>query len=222
MEAVIYTRVSTDEQATSGLGLEAQLAACRSYCSLRGHSVVGEYSDPAVSGRDDPLTRPGLAALLALESIRALTVVVYSVSRLTRRQSQMWRLLDDRGEFQLRLESATESFDTTSPMGRAMLGMLGVWAQLEADQISQRTKAAFAAKRARGFKLGPKPLEITDPALATKIVGMWQAKHKSYQRIARELNAGGVKTRNGGLWYAKTIRAIVLRCIDAGGQVGPI
>jgi DNA invertase Pin-like site-specific DNA recombinase len=215
MNAVIYTRVSTDEQAASGLGLEAQLAACRGYCALRGHTVVGEYSDPAVSGRDEPLGRPGLAALLALESIREHVVVVYSVSRLTRRQSQMWRLLDDRGDFQLRLESATESFDTTSPMGRAMLGMLGVWAQLEADQVSERTKAAFKAKRARGAKLGPKCLEEVDAPLVARIVGLWREQGANYGHVARTLNEEGLRTRSGAIWYPKTVRAIILRQIAA-------
>src|SRR5579863_4720578 len=121
MKAVLYTRVSTGKQAASGLGLEAQLAECRAHAARKGYDVVAEYTDAAVSGRDAIEKRPGLQAVLAAATRREdVVVVVYSLSRLSRRQSITWRMLDDRGEYRLQVESASEPFDTSTPMGRAM------------------------------------------------------------------------------------------------------
>src|SRR5580658_4520347 len=131
--AVLYTRVSTGKQAASGLGLEAQLAKCRAHALHKGYEVVGEYTDEGISGKDSIASRPGLQAVLAAAAKSDVVVIVYSLSRLSRRQSLTWSLLDDRGEYRLKVESASESFDTSTSMGRAMLGMLSVWATLEAD-----------------------------------------------------------------------------------------
>src|SRR5271166_2681939 len=140
MRAVLYTRVSTGKQAASGLGLEAQIAACRAHAVRKGYKVVGEFTDAAISGKDAIEKRPGLQSVIAAAAKREdVVVVVYSLSRLSRRQSLTWTLLDDRGAYRLQIESASEPFDTSTPMGRAMLGMLGVWSQLEADMCAERT-----------------------------------------------------------------------------------
>jgi DNA invertase Pin-like site-specific DNA recombinase len=206
--AIIYTRVSTEEQAASGLGLEAQESSCRRHCELRGLEVVAVFSDPGVSGRIDPMKRKGfLAAQTLLESILDGVLVVASVSRLTRRQGALWRLIDDAGEVRLRLQSATESFDTSTAMGRAMVGMLGVWAQLEADMISDRTKSALAARRARGFRLGAVPLSETRPEIVDKVGAMHFGDGKSYAKIAFELNLASVPGPRGGKWHISSVRA---------------
>jgi DNA invertase Pin-like site-specific DNA recombinase len=202
-DAVIYARVSTDEQAMSGLGIEAQLATCRAYCSRVDYNVVGEYIDRAVSGRDDPRTRPQLGKLLKLD-LSDTRVVVYSVSRLTRRQSQLWRLLAEDGLYKLRLVSATENFDLGTPMGRAMIGMLGVWAQLEADMTSERTKVALAARRARGHRLGAPPMIEVNPEIVAKIAELHD-EGKSYDCIAFEMNMLGIAGVRGGKWWPSAI-----------------
>ena len=164
MKAVLYTRVSTGKQAASGLGLEAQIAACRAHAQRKGYKVVGEFTDAAISGKDAIDKRPGLQAVLAAAAKHEdVVVVVYSLSRLSRRQSLTWTLLDDRGAYRLQIESASEPFDTSTPMGRAMLGMLGVWSQLEADMCAERTSEALAARRARGLPLGARPLSAERP-----------------------------------------------------------
>lgn len=214
-DALIYLRVSTDEQAVSGLGLEAQEATCRKLCELRGWSVEGVFMDPGVSGRVDPLRRPGFSRLLAKDGwVDGKTVagqhivVVSSLSRLTRRQAHLWNVLDETGLIRLRLISATESFDTTTAMGRAMLGMLGVWAQLEADMISDRTKAALSARKARGFRLGSYPLiDTVSPEVVAKIKAD-RNNGKSYELIALELNLEGALGHKGKRWHGKTVQRL--------------
>jgi site-specific DNA recombinase len=206
MLAILYTRVSTGKQAASGLGLEAQLAACRAHAERKGYQVLGEYTDAAISGRDSVERRPGLKAVVAAAARREdVVVVVYSLSRLSRRQSLTWALLDDRGAYRLQLESASEPFDTSSPMGRAMLGMLGVWSQLEADMCSERTSEALQAKRARGERVGSKPLAEERPEVVRELQALYATGDYTHATLAAELNTRGVPTKRGARWHATTV-----------------
>jgi site-specific DNA recombinase len=222
MKAVLYTRVSTGKQAESGLGLEAQLAACRAHAERKGYEVVGTFTDEAISGKDAVERRPGLQRVIELATKQPdVVVVVYSLSRLSRRQSLTWALLDDRGEYRLQVESASEPFDTSTPMGRAMLGMLGVWSQLEADMVSERTSAALEARRARGHKLGAKSLSEVAPKtvlLVHHLAAMAGATHVS---VAAKLNEHGIPTARGegkGKWHATTVaRVLRMRVPEAEG-----
>lgn len=206
-KCVLYTRVSTGKQAASGLGLEAQLAECRRHAERKGYEVLEVHTDAAISGRDALEKRPGLQAVLAAAAKREdVVVVVYSLSRLSRRQSVTWRLLDDRGEYRLQVESASEPFDTSTPMGKAMLGMLGVWSQLEADMCSERTSAALEARRARGHKLGAKPLAEEKPETALLVRELYATGAYTHASLAEELNARRVTPkREGSQWHATTV-----------------
>src|SRR5580700_2761934 len=95
--AVIYLRVSTARQAAEGIGLDAQEAKCRAHAERMGWPVVAVLRDEGVSGRDGVDDRPGLLATIdAVKANPGAVVVVYSVSRLARRQRLLWNLLDDR------------------------------------------------------------------------------------------------------------------------------
>lgn len=219
---IVYTRVSTAKQATHGIGLEAQLSKCREHCARLGLDVIAEHSDPATSGRDGIEDRPGLQAVLA--SVKAnpgAIVVVYSLSRLGRSQRLIWELLDDRGDYALPLSSATESFDTASPMGRAMLGMLGVWAQLEADLVAERTVDALAAISASGKKLGaPSMAEVVDEdgirrfdpervAIVRRVKDLYAGGGYTHRSLADKLNAERFKSVRGGKWWSRTVRVAI-------------
>lgn len=204
--AVIYLRVSTNKQQMSGAGMEAQLAKCQEHCARIGIPVLAVHSDEAISGKDGVDKRPGLQAVVAsVRSNPGAIVVVYSLSRLGRSQRLIWNLLDDRGEYALPLSSATEPFETTTPMGRAMLGMLGVWAQLESDLCSERTVDAMAAVARRGVKFGAPPMsKFVD---VTEIQRMYATGQYSHRSLAQELNARGVKAAKGGRWWPTTVQA---------------
>src|ERR1017187_10457450 len=122
MKAILYARQSPspksreekrlameNNRVNASLSLETQLLACRAHADLKGYEVIGEFSDPAMSGKDSIEGRPGLKAVLAVAAKnRDVVVIVYNLSRLARRQSLTILLLDDRGDYQLQLESATE------------------------------------------------------------------------------------------------------------------
>jgi DNA invertase Pin-like site-specific DNA recombinase len=205
---LVYVRVSTARQATDGIGLEAQESKCRQHAERMGWTVAEVFRDEGVSGKDAIESRPGLVALIAkAKATPNAVVVVYSVSRLARRQRLLWTLLDEHEGFGLSVSSATESFDTTTPTGRAMLGMIAVFAQLEADMVSERTKDALAEVKARGQKLGRPSQLATNPDAVALVKQLYATGLYSHVTLAEELNRRGTPTASGtGKWWPKTVR----------------
>jgi len=206
MKAVIYVRVSTECQARDGVGLDTQLERCRALAFARGAEVLGEFRDEGLSGRDGISQRPGLAAAVEVCRRNKAVLLVYSISRVARRQRLLWSLLDPETGIGLDVVSATEPFDTTSPMGRAMLGMIAVWSQLEADLVSQRTKDALAVVRSKGVRLGAPPVGALVPGAVAEIRRM-RADGMTIREIAEKLNSGAVPSARGGKWWPKTVRS---------------
>ncbi len=205
LAAIVYLRVSTDKQQTSGVGIEAQLAKCTEHCARLGIPITSIRKDEGISGKDGLDKRPGLRAVLEdVDCTPGAVVVVYSLSRLGRSQRLIWNLLDDRGEYALPLSSATEPFETTTPMGRAMLGMLGVWAQLESDLVSERTVDALKAVAARGTKLGA-PSMVRKGVDVKLVRELYATGQYTYRSLVEELNARGVKTARGGKWWLTSV-----------------
>jgi site-specific DNA recombinase len=209
---VIYARCSTARQAAEGIGLDAQETKCRAHAERLGLAVVGTFRDEGVSGRDGVEDRPGLQAVIdAVKMHPGAVVVVYSVSRLARRQRLLWNLLDDREGYGLPVSSATESFDTSTPTGRAMLGMIATFAQLEADMVSERTKDALAEVRAQGKRLGAPDMIALGATDAVRTAQSLYASGKfSHRTLADELNRRRIPTAKGGKWWPKTVRAALM------------
>jgi DNA invertase Pin-like site-specific DNA recombinase len=209
--AVIYLRVSTDQQARDGIGLDAQFARCEALAAARGLSVAGVFRDEGVSGKAELRLRPGLQAAIAECKKTGAVLLSYSVSRIARRQRLLWDLLDPEGGHRLAYISATEPFDTSTPMGRAMLGMIGVWSQLEADLVSERTKDALAQAKARGTRLGAPSTSTLVTESAVERIDTLSAAGFSLRQIADKLNVEGVPTAKGvGQWWPKTVRSVLL------------
>lgn len=217
--AFIYCRVSTGRQAAEGVSLDVQEAACRAYCARMGLEVLGVHKDAGMSGKLSVGGRPGLAAVVdAIQKTPGSCVVVYSLSRLARSQGMIWKLLDEKGDYRLPIASATEPFDTTTSMGKAFLGMLSTFAQLESDLASERTTAALAYAKDHGTRLGtPGMIETVDErgsrvvdkekaALVRQVQLMYAAGGWSHRRLADHLNAEGKLSVNGKQWHARTIR----------------
>jgi DNA invertase Pin-like site-specific DNA recombinase len=210
--ALIYVRVSTTRQATDGVGLDSQEAKCRVHADRVGWPVVELFRDEAVSGKDGIEDRPGLKALLEkAKTTPGAVVVVYSVSRLARRQSLLWSLLDERDGHGLAISSATEPFDNTTPTGRAMLGMIAVFAQLEADMVSERTKDALAELKSQGVKLGQETILTLAPETVATVKSLYASGNFTHRSLADELNARNIPTATGkGKWWPKTVRSALL------------
>ena len=148
--AVGYIRVSTEEQAREGVSLEMQVAKIRQYCELNDLALSGIYGDPGVSGKH-AANRPGLQAVLSLVAKKRIQhVVIYKLDRLARNTVetlQMVEALDKKG---VGLHSISEKLDTQSSIGRFVVRTLASLAEMERDQISERTSAALSQKRSKG------------------------------------------------------------------------
>ncbi len=153
MKVVGYVRVSTQEQAESRLGLEAQRAAINGWAASRGLEVT-IYEDAGITGTS-MAKRPALEAALRAAT-NGSVLVAYSLSRFARSTRDMLSIAERLKGQGADLVSLTESIDTTTATGRLVFTLLSALTQFERDLTSERTKAALGALKARGVKLGPK------------------------------------------------------------------
>jgi DNA invertase Pin-like site-specific DNA recombinase len=146
-----YTRVSTADQTTDN-----QLLQLDQWIDRAGYrdGFVDHYSDHAVSGRRTG--RPGLTKLERAVATRKVNIVaVVALDRLGRSLQHLTRLLAEFEALDCQLVTLREGMDTSTPAGRAMLHMAGVFAEFESHLIAERTKAALARVKAQGKRLGP-------------------------------------------------------------------
>ena len=123
----------------------SQEAACRALCAARGLEVAGVHVDAGQSG--GKLERPALTELRArVAAGEVAVVVVYALDRLSRSQAHTLALLEEFEQAGAGLAAASQPFDSTSASGRALLGMLAVFSELQRAEIRNRTKQALAAK----------------------------------------------------------------------------
>jgi len=205
--AISYRRVSTDEQADSGLGLDAQAASIAKTIDTRGWTVTAELVDAGISGSTPPSTRPALAqALEMLAAGEADALVVAKLDRATRSVADLCYLLDLADRQKWDLVALDLGIDTSTPMGRAMAQMAGVFSELERKMIGQRTSDALQALKANGHKLG-RPVELSESVrqriVANRSTGM------SLRAIAAGLTRDDIPTARGATWHASTIQAVL-------------
>jgi DNA invertase Pin-like site-specific DNA recombinase len=201
-----YLRVSTDEQAASGLGLAAQRAAIVAECARRGLVLIDVMADEGVSG--SVLDRPGLASVLdRLDRGEASVLMVAKLDRLTRSVEQAYALMDQSRRSGWALVALDLGVDTTTPAGEMMAGVASVFAQFERRLISQRTRDALAVIRAQGVQLG-RPRTVGADARA-RIVEL-RATGLAWQAVADTMASERWATGQGGRWLANTCRRIAL------------
>jgi DNA invertase Pin-like site-specific DNA recombinase len=197
--AVGYLRVSTREQAESGLGLDAQRAAVEAACAAKGWTVAEWCVDEGVSGSVAPGDRPAMAtALRLLDSREAGALVAAKVDRIARDLHDLTGLLrraDGDGWAVVALDLGV---DTTTPVGRMLVGILGSVAEWERCRISERTREALAAKKAAGARLGRPVSAQAQPARAR----LRELLHDRLPLvdIAATLNDEGFTTPTGLQW----------------------
>jgi DNA invertase Pin-like site-specific DNA recombinase len=202
-----YTRVSTEEQAASGLGLKAQEQAIQTECERRRLTLCAIYSDDGVSGTVPPDKRPGLAAAItALDAGEGSTLMVAKVDRLGRSFADLALLTPLAERAGWAIIALNSPLDTSTPSGAAMARMMNVFAALERDLISERTTAALAVKKAMGVKLG-KPSKVTPEA--RKQLAALRKQGYTWQAIADQLNADGIPSGSGvPAWTAAAARRL--------------
>jgi len=154
----IYTRVSTDNGLDQEFNsLDAQREACEAYIKSQAHEgwrlIPDRFDDGGFSGAS--LERPGLSKLLDLvDRGRFDIIVVYKVDRLTRSLADFAKLVERFDARQVSFVSVTQSFNTTSSMGRLTLNMLLSFAQFEREVTGERIRDKIAASKKRGIWLG--------------------------------------------------------------------
>lgn len=200
-----YLRVSTEEQARSGLGMEAQRSRITDEADRRGWSIAWACDDGYTASN---LNRPALTA--ALESLRsgdAAGLVVAKLDRLSRSLMDFAALMETARSEGWSVVALDLGVDMSTPSGEMLANVLASFAQYERRLISQRTTDALAALRAQGVVLG-RP-RVVSPAVAERI-GVWRsAGGCTWQAIADHLNREGVPTGHGGArWYASTVRQV--------------
>lgn len=214
---IAYYRVSTQRQGQSGLGIEAQHAAVEGF--LAGHpdaELLAEFLD-VESGKKNE--RPKLQEALSLCRVTGATLLIAKLDRLSRNAAFMLNLK----------ESGVQFMACDMPHADAFtVGVMALLAQKERELISERTKAALAAAKARGVKLGGyrgnafggdfsqggKAVAAAADKFAASVAGYIRQAQKSgasLRGIADTLNRQGIKTARGGLWYASTVRGMLAR-----------
>ena len=226
MRAVGYVRVSTDEQAGSGVSLEMQIEKVRQYAELHGLGLLHIASDPGESAKN--LERPGLKLALGwLSRGEASGLIVVKLDRLTRSVRDLSHLIERYfGESSGRsLMSVMESIDTGSAAGRMVLNLMTTIAQWERETIVERTQAAMDHKRSRNERIGQIPfgkrlgpdgrtlVDDSDEIAIIKLIRDCYLKGMSYREIALTLNSLLLRAKNGGEWCASSVRSVYARSI---------
>jgi len=214
-----YLRVSTEKQGQSGLGIEAQRKAIEDYLDGGRWELIAEYVEIESGKRSD---RPELSKALAHANATGATLVIAKLDRLSRNVAFISNLM----------ESGVEFVAADMPMAnRLTVHVLAAVAEHEREMISERTKVALAAAKARGVKLGnpngARALRALGNAHAVAGVKVRADAHmarvlpvietirgegmKSLHGIAEELNRRGILTARGGQWYATTVKNLLDR-----------
>ncbi len=201
MKVAIYARVSTD-----GQSVNAQLADLREAAERRGWEIVHEYADKGISGAKGRDKRPGLDAMLKGATRGEFDMVAaWSVDRLGRSLQHLVNGLSDLEAVGVGLYLHKQGLDTSTPSGRAMFGMLSVFAEFERDLIRERVRAGMkvakaeqAAGKERLHKNGRVKKPIGRPPVGADMerkVRVLRAEKWGVNRIARELGIGSGTVR---------------------------
>lgn len=221
-----YVRVSSEEQADSGLGLEAQRQRIVAFCAMKGLRLAQVYEDAGVSGGKPLSSRPAGSRLLNAARQGKVVVVVAKLDRLFRSVADAASVIAEFDKKGIELVAIAEGFDMTNPYGRAMAQMASVFAELERAMIRERTRSAMSVKRSRGERIsghapfgwdfGPDSRLEENTREQTIIAHMRRLRSDglSYRGIAVRLDDEGILPKRGRRWIHTTVKSILTR--DAG------
>jgi DNA invertase Pin-like site-specific DNA recombinase len=222
-DVLAYIRASSDDQADSGLGLEAQRQRIADYCHLKGLRLAEVFEDPGISGGKPLASRPAGSQLLAAAHKSKAPVIVAKLDRLFRSVADAAAVIADFDKRGIRLVALAEGFDLRNPCGRAMAQMASVFAELERALIQERTRSAMDVKRSRGerisghapygwdFGSGGRLLENRREQRIIARMRQLRAEGWSYRGIATRLDREGIRPKRGRRWAHTTVKSILLR-----------
>lgn len=221
LKAVGYIRVSTIGQAVDGVSLDAQRARIQAWALVNDSDLIHIYSDEGISGIRG--NRPELLQALNYVVHNKATLIVYSLSRLSRSTRDTLEIAEKLDKAEANLVSLSEKIDTTTASGKMVFRMLAVLNEFERDQISDRTKTALSYKKSNKEKTGgicPYGYDEKDGRLIVNqreqvIIIQIHKLHSmgmNYSNIAKELNNQQCRTKTGTVWYPQTVKNIIMRC----------
>lgn len=221
--AVAYIRVSTEQQATEGVSLEAQQEKINAWCLLNDYQLVSVHVDAGLSGKRAD-NRPELQ--LALDQVTRFggVLVVYSLSRLARSTKDTIAISERLEKAGADLVSLSEKIDTTTAAGRMVFRMLAVLAEFERDQLSERVTMAMDHKRRKserisgripyGFTLAADGVAlVAEPTEQNTLATIRQLRDAgaSIRSIVAHLNNNQVPTKGGKPWCVSTVHTLLER-----------
>lgn len=207
MKSGIYTRVSTDLQVQMGESLDEQFHGAEAYCKFKNIPIIDVYREEGRSGKN--IDRPELRRLLRdCRKEKIDTIIVKKLDRLSRSILDFEKILRFFEQYNITLISLKESFDTSSPMSRAAVRIILVFAQLEREQTSERTKDAMKYRAERGiwngghiplgYDLTPDRKRLMVNEEEAKVILLIFEKYielASYKRVAQHMNSLGYRTK---------------------------
>ena len=204
-QVIGYLRVSTDEQARSGLGLEAQRERINAEAQHRRLAVRWVVDDGYTAAT---LDRPGITdALACLRSGEHTTLVVAKLDRLSRSLLDFAGLMERAQREKWNVVCLDLGIDLATPQGQLMANVMASFAAYERELIRQRTRDALQALKNRGVRLG-RPVVVSPSVRAA--IGRWRAVGCTWQQCADALNRADTPTAHGGdRWYASTVRGVM-------------
>lgn len=222
----IYIRVSTNDQAQDGYSLAAQEKILKAWASERHYRVADVYADAGISGKDMK-HRPEVNRMMEdVMSGKIDVVAIWALSRLTRSVSDLYNMLSVMNRCGVDLYSHTESFDTSTPVGRAMVGILGVFAQMEREVTGERVKAAMAERASQGkstcsYVLGydraDDQLVINEKeADIVSFIFIAYAVCRNFTSVSKMCEKRGYKGKKGKVPKPENIKKVLTRPIYAG------
>ena len=226
MRVALYPRVSGHEQ-EDNYSIPEQIDRMKKYCESRDWMVYKIYTDSVQTGAS--MDRPGLQSMIKdIEDGKIDMVLVYKLDRLSRSQKDTLYLIEDVFEkHDVGFTSMTENFDTSSPFGKAVLGVLAVFAQLERDKITERTmmgkKARAAEGKWHGSKWTPIGYDYYDGLLHVNEYEKMQIleiadlflQRTPVRTIATMITEKGYRHKHGE-WDAKTIKRVLSNPVNLG------
>ena len=226
-KVALYVRVSTTSQLEEGYSIEEQKAKLESYCDIKDWHVYKVYTDGGFSG--STTERPALEQLIkGAQSKLFDTVLVYKLDRLSRSQKDTLYLIEDIFlKNNIEFVSLLENFDTSTPFGRAVIGLLSVFAQLEREQIKERMqlgklgrakagKSMMWAKTSYGYNYDKETGSMTVneyEALAVKEIYSLYLAGMSITKLRDKINEDYPKQP---AWSYRTIRGILANPVYCG------
>ena len=224
MKAVGYLRVSTEEQALEGYSISSQKNQIIECCKANQYELIDFYADEGVSGKS--LKRPKVMELIAdVKAHKFDIIVIYRLDRLSRSLKDLADLIELFDKFNVLIKSTSEELDISSLSGRAMIQMLGVFAEFERGSISERIIVNLEQRVRDGYFHSPggmfgytydkenKIYNINpeEAAIIQEIFAMHQSG-LGVNAICRSLNSRGIKTARGRTFY----RSFIARMLRDG------